>query len=371
MRGSARIAGTAGRILPEPVLVVVAEGIALSVFGACRILRDDAECQLRDGRQSLAGVLLHVLGRVLFLQRLDLLATAPICARNSRWAKTVQPWMTRVPCLPVLIHRLPTAGHQDRRQRHPPATEVFERGRHRRPASAPDGWRCRGPGSPRTVRAPGRHSRRFKRDPRLRFIGIDGRHARRNQTPQRATLVEVKLQRLRESTRGDDRAGFRQPERRRVEPHAAEAAAPRNLDAPDRRRIRLGVRPHSECRQCVDAGARQRKVTITRGRRCGSGDRRLGEHGVEPRTVEHDREARTDQITADDQHVAPFHAAMIAPARSRPAPAPRAVPTIRRTCGRGVSLSPSRHAFAAFREPIRWPRPRHRRTTAFRRAWRS
>src|SRR5690606_28827430 len=43
---------------PEPVLMIITKGAALTILRPRRILRDDVEGQLRDGRQSLAGVFL-------------------------------------------------------------------------------------------------------------------------------------------------------------------------------------------------------------------------------------------------------------------------------------------------------------------------
>src|SRR5690606_4136277 len=57
----------------EPMLMIIAEGAALAILRPRRILRDDVEGQLRDGRQSLAGVFLHIPEPVLLLQGLDLL----------------------------------------------------------------------------------------------------------------------------------------------------------------------------------------------------------------------------------------------------------------------------------------------------------
>ncbi len=57
---------------PEPVLVIVAERAALPVFRSSRILRDDIEGQLRDRRQLLAGVFLHVPDGVFLFKGLDL-----------------------------------------------------------------------------------------------------------------------------------------------------------------------------------------------------------------------------------------------------------------------------------------------------------
>ena len=58
---------------PEPVLVVVAQGTALTVFRARRVLGDDVECQFCDGRQPFAGILFYIAMRVFLLQSLDLL----------------------------------------------------------------------------------------------------------------------------------------------------------------------------------------------------------------------------------------------------------------------------------------------------------
>lgn len=59
---------------PEPVLVIVAKGAALSVFSSGRVLRDDVEGEPGDRRQPLAGVLLHIPDRVFLPEGLDLLA---------------------------------------------------------------------------------------------------------------------------------------------------------------------------------------------------------------------------------------------------------------------------------------------------------
>ena len=44
----------------EPVFVAVAEGVALAVFGAGGVLRDDLKRELPDGGEAFGGVLLQV-----------------------------------------------------------------------------------------------------------------------------------------------------------------------------------------------------------------------------------------------------------------------------------------------------------------------
>ena len=57
---------------PEPVPVLVAQGVALAVFRPCRVLRDDLEGQLPDRRQSLGGVLLQITGGIFAPQGFNL-----------------------------------------------------------------------------------------------------------------------------------------------------------------------------------------------------------------------------------------------------------------------------------------------------------
>lgn len=58
---------------PKPVLAIVTQCVTLAVFSPRGVLRNDIECELDDGGQPLAGVLLDVARRVFLLQGLDLM----------------------------------------------------------------------------------------------------------------------------------------------------------------------------------------------------------------------------------------------------------------------------------------------------------
>ena len=74
------------------MLVIVAKGAALAVFGPRGILRDDVERQLSDRGQPLAGVLLHVPDRILVLERIDLPGQC-FKLREEQWMSENRPAM--------------------------------------------------------------------------------------------------------------------------------------------------------------------------------------------------------------------------------------------------------------------------------------
>jgi hypothetical protein len=84
--------------------------------------------------------------------------------------------------------------------------------------------------------------------------------------------------------------------------HAAELAGPRDVDVTDRRRLCHGMRPHTNRRETVDGGARQRQVAlVVTGLLADAWRSRLDHDGVHTCGIERNSKAGAHQAAANDK----------------------------------------------------------------------
>src|SRR5690606_34178489 len=101
----------------------------------------------------------------------------------------------------------------------------------------------------------------------------------------------------------------------------AELAATADVDALDRLRLAVGVRPHAQPLKGIDAGPRQGEVAFVVTRlRADLRQRRLDQRDAVATAIQRDGQTRSDQAAADDDDVVTLaHCHMIVATTSAPA----------------------------------------------------